>query len=98
MVQCLFAPMTKFFSKLFEEIYKIDRMLPQLQKATVLSNIAGFIFDFCTNCNNFNMSCLGGVGLTKKLTKYLKDVKVPAFAGSMIGHNNKIFAILIGVW
>lgn len=72
-------------------------MLSQLQKAKILSNIAGFIFGCCTNCNNSNKSCPEGAGLNQTLTKYFKDLKVPAFAGSMIGHKDKVFTIPIGV-
>ena len=83
-----------FVEEIGEEIYKIDRMLAQLQKAKILSNISGFIFGLSTNCSIGNMN---SISLEETLYKYFKNLKIPVFAGSMIGHGDRVFTIPIGV-
>lgn len=83
-----------FVEEIDEEIYKIDRMLSQLHKAKILSNISGFIFGLATNCNTGNMN---SISLEDTLYKYFKDIKIPVFSGSMIGHSDKTFTIPLGV-
>lgn len=83
-----------FVEEIGEEIYKIDRMLSQLQKAKILSNISGFVFGLCTDCNIGNMN---SISLEETLYKYFKDLKIPVFSGSMIGHGDQVFTIPIGV-
>ena len=83
-----------FVEEVNEEIFRIDRMLSQLQKAKVLSNIAGFVFGLCTECDT---GCMGSINLEETLKKYFKDLKIPVFSGAMIGHASKNFTIPIGV-
>jgi muramoyltetrapeptide carboxypeptidase len=83
-----------FVEDVNEEIYKIDRMLSQLQKANILSNINGFVFGLCTECTPGSM---GSVSLEETLEKYFSHLKIPVFSGAMIGHSNKIFTVPIGI-
>jgi muramoyltetrapeptide carboxypeptidase len=83
-----------FVEEITEDIYKIDRMLSQLQKANILSNISGFVFGLCTGCSAGYMN---SVSLEETLQKYFKNLKIPVFSGAMIGHGDKIFTIPIGV-
>lgn len=83
-----------FVEDICEDIYKIDRMLSQLQKAKILSNINGFIFGLCTECS---VGSTGSVSLEETLEKYFKPLKIPVFSGAMIGHSSKIFTIPIGI-
>lgn len=81
-----------FVEDVKEDLYKIDRMLGQLQQAKILSNIKGFIFGLCTECEAKS----GCYGLEQILIKYFKSLKIPVFSGAMIGHNSKIFTLPIG--
>lgn len=83
-----------FVEEIDEEVYKIDRMLSQLEKAKILDNISGFIFGLATNCNTGNMN---SISLEDTLYKYFKDIKIPVFSGSMIGHSDKTFTIPLGI-
>lgn len=83
-----------FVEDVNEEIYKIDRMLSQLQKANILSNINGFVFGLCTEYNPGNM---GSVSLEETLEKYFSHLKIPVFSGAMIGHSDKIFTVPVGI-
>jgi muramoyltetrapeptide carboxypeptidase len=82
-----------FVEEINEDIFRIDRMLSQLQKAKILSNIAGFVFGLCTE---YNIGYMGSVSLEETLKKYFNDLKIPVFSGAMIGHSSKIFTIPIG--
>lgn len=83
-----------FVEDIGEDIYKIDRMLSQLQKANILSNISGFVFGLCTDCS---VGSMGSISLEETLQKYFKNLKIPVFSGAMIGHGSKIFTIPLGV-
>lgn len=81
-----------FIEEVDEDLYRIDRMLGQLQQAGILSNIKGFIFGVCTECSAKS----GCYGLEQILIKYFKNLNIPVFSGAMIGHQNKIFTLPIG--
>lgn len=81
-----------FIEEVDEDLYRIDRMLGQLQQAGILSNIKGFIFGSCIECGSKS----GCYGLEQILTRYFKDLQIPVFSGAMIGHQNKIFTLPIG--
>ena len=83
-----------FVEEVNEDIFRIDRMLSQLEKAKILSNIAGFVFGLAIEPNPGYM---GSVSLEETLKKYFKDLKIPVFSGAMIGHGSKIFTIPLGV-
>lgn len=83
-----------FLEDIGEDIYKVDRMLSQLQLSGVLDNINGFIFGRCFNCNESRPASLT---LMQVFDHYLKPLKIPAFTGSMISHQPNNFTIPVGI-
>lgn len=83
-----------FLEDIGEDIYKVDRMMSQLQLSGVLNKINGFIFGKCFNCSE---SKPGSLTLMQVLNHYLKPFEIPAFYGSMISHEPNNFTIPVGV-
>lgn len=83
-----------FLEDIEEDVYRVDRMMSQLQLSGILNNINGFVFGRCSNCRESRP-----VSLTLKevLDHYLNPLEVPAFYGSMISHEPNNFTIPIGV-
>ena len=77
-------------------LYKIDRMLAQLDNAKVFNKIKGFIFGKCTNCI-MDANQLGTFTLYKIIKKHTQPHRIPSFMGSTIGHEPKNFTLPIGV-
>ncbi len=84
-----------FVEEVSEAIYRVDRMMSQLQLAGVLDKIAGFVFGKCTDCSPG--SSYGTLTLEEVLEHYLKPLNIPCFFGSMIGHIPEQFTVPIGI-
>ncbi|MEG9328593.1 LD-carboxypeptidase [Salinimicrobium catena] len=68
-----------------EKIYAVDRMMSQLQLGGVLSEIGGFVFGKCSDCDPGG-SGYGSLTLEEVIDHYIKPLGIPAFSGAMIGH------------
>lgn len=79
-----------------EKIYRIDRMMTQLQLGGVLDQISGFIFGKCTDCDPGG-SGYGSLTFEEVIDHYIKPLGIPAFSGSMIGHIHNIFTVPNGI-
>ena len=77
-----------------EELYRIDRLMAQLQLSGILKGINGFIFGKCTNCRPG--SGYGSLTFDEIIDHYIKPLGIPAFSGSMIGHIDEQFTLPIG--
>lgn len=85
-----------FVEDIEEDVYRIDRMLTQLKNAGVLDKISGFIFGKCTDCCSKKRT-IGSPTLQEVLEQHILPLNIPAWYGSMIGHEDKIFTIPEGV-
>jgi muramoyltetrapeptide carboxypeptidase len=83
-----------FVEEVGEDVYRIDRMLTQLQTAGILNQIAGFIFGQCTNCS---LGDEPSFTLMQVLQDHILPLNIPAWYGSMIGHIKDKFTLPIGV-
>lgn len=79
-----------------EKIYRIDRMMTQLQLGGVFEQISGFIFGKCTDCDPGG-SGYGSLTFEEVVDHYIKPLNIPAFSGAMIGHIHNIFTIPNGI-
>lgn len=84
-----------FVEDVNEEIYRVDRMMTHLKIAGVLSQIKGFIFGRCTECNPGEG--YGSLTLEQVLEDHVKPLGIPAWYGSMIGHIPLKFTIPLGI-
>lgn len=78
-----------------EDIYRVDRMLTQLRLASLLGRLRGFVFGSCSKCE-----AGGGYGsltLEEVLDEHVRPLGVPAYEGAMIGHQERQFAVPVGV-
>lgn len=85
-----------FVEDVDEDIYRVDRMLTQLKTAGILDRIAGFVFGKCTDCGtgkNSTGSNYGSLTMQQVLEHHIVPLRIPAWYGSMIGHDNKIFTL-----
>ncbi|MEM9678780.1 MAG: LD-carboxypeptidase [Bacteroidota bacterium] len=84
-----------FLEEVNEALYRVDRLMSQLQLAGVLKDIKGFIFGKCTNCDPDRG--YGSLTFDEIIDHYIKPLGIPAFSGSMIGHIKSKFTVPIGV-
>jgi len=83
-----------FVEDVDEDIYRVDRMLTQLKTSGILDRIAGFIFGKCVNYGpSTGSSTYGSLTLQQVLEHHIFPLNIPAWYGSMIGHEDKIFTI-----
>jgi muramoyltetrapeptide carboxypeptidase len=83
-----------FIEDIGEDPYKIDRMMSTLMLNGTLSQIKGFIFGQCTDCNP--SGGYGSLTLDDILEDYILPLNIPAYKGAMIGHVPKQFIIPVG--
>ncbi len=83
-----------FLEDVGEDVYSIDRMLGQLKHIGVLSQISGFVFGTCSGCKSREHNSFY---LNEVLDHYVKPLGIPAYRGAMIGHQDNIFTVPIGV-
>lgn len=84
-----------FVEEVNEALYRVDRLMSQLQLSGILDSISGFIFGQCTNCNPDQG--YGSLTFDEIIDHYIQPLGVPAFSGSMIGHIDDKFTLPIGV-
>ena len=84
-----------FVEDVHEDIYRVDRMLTQLKLTGVLSQIKGFIFGRCTECEPGEG--YGSLTLEQVFDDHIRPLGIPAWYGSMIGHIPKKFTVPIGI-
>lgn len=83
-----------FLEDVGEDIYRVDRMLTQLKLNGVLNKINGLVFGKCTGCEvaeGFHFT------LEQILQDHIKNLAIPAFVGTNIGHIDKMFTLPIGI-
>ncbi len=78
-----------------EKIYRVDRMMSQLQLSGVLRQLKGFVMGKCTDCHPGQG--YGSLTLDELLDHYIKPLKIPAFSGAMIGHIKDKFTLPVGL-
>ncbi|BAZ17444.1 peptidase U61 LD-carboxypeptidase A [Calothrix sp. NIES-4071] len=82
-----------FVEDIGEDVYRVDRMLTQLNNAGILNRISGFIFGQCTNCKPGEAPTFA---LIQVLKDHIQPLGIPAWYGSMIGHIKDKFTLPIG--
>jgi muramoyltetrapeptide carboxypeptidase len=83
-----------FLEDIGEDVYRIDRMMSQLQLSGILGKVNGFVFGKCMNCRESRPVSLS---LEYVFDHYLKPLGIPAFSGSMISHEPNNFTIPVGI-
>ncbi|MGB0525672.1 MAG: S66 peptidase family protein [Flammeovirgaceae bacterium] len=84
-----------FIEEIGEEPYRVDRMLTQLKLSGILNRVKGIIFGKCRRCDaEFPDRALT---LEQVLEENFKDLKIPAFYGTAIGHIQQKFTFPIGI-
>jgi muramoyltetrapeptide carboxypeptidase len=78
-----------------ELVYRVDRMLTQLRIAGIAEQLAGVIIGKCTNCGPGEG--FGSLTLEEVLQEQIASLRVPAFAGAMIGHIENKFTLPLGI-
>ena len=84
-----------FLEDVGEYLYRIDRMLTQLKLAGILDAANGFIFGKCTDCGPGEG--YGALTLEELFDDHIKPLKIPAWQGSMIGHEAEKFTVPLGI-
>lgn len=82
-----------FLEDIGESVYRIDRMLTQLKLAGILDQLSGFIFGKCTDCSAGSNS----LTLEQVFDDHIKPLKIPAFYGAMISHEDDNITLPIGI-
>ncbi len=82
-----------FLEDIGEDVYRVDRMLTQLNNAGILNQISGLIFGQCTNCKPGEAPTFA---LIEVLKDHIQPLGIPAWYGSMIGHIKDKFTIPLG--
>jgi muramoyltetrapeptide carboxypeptidase len=77
-----------------EDVYKMDRLLQQMKLAGILDQIAGFVFGTCVGCTN---KVFNSFTLEEVITRHIGPLGIPAFQGAMIGHQEEIHTLPIGI-
>lgn len=83
-----------FLEEVGEKLYRVDRMMSQLQLCGALEQLEGFIFGHCTECNPGEG--YGALTLDEILDHYIKPLGIPAYSGAMIGHISRQFILPVG--
>ena len=84
-----------FLEDVREDIYRVDRMITQLRLAGLLARIHGFAFGTCDECGPGEG--YGSLTLEEVLDEHVRPLGVPAYAGAMIGHQERQFTVPIGI-
>jgi muramoyltetrapeptide carboxypeptidase len=84
-----------FLEEINEEIYKIDRMLCQLQLAGVLKDLQGIVLGKFTNCGHG--SRFASLSLEQVFRHYFLPLRIPVFSGLLFGHINNKITLPIGM-
>jgi len=84
-----------FFEDVGEDIYRIDRMMSQLDLAGILKNAAGMVFGKCSDCGSGKG--YGSLTLMEVLEHYAQKAGIPSYYGAMIGHIDDKFTVPLGI-
>jgi muramoyltetrapeptide carboxypeptidase len=84
-----------FLEDVEEAPYRIDRMLTQLRLAGILQKARAVIWGHCTDCDPGEG--FGSLTVTDVLHDHLKPLRVPVWAGAMIGHIDRQFTLPVGL-
>ena len=84
-----------FLEDVGEDIYRIDRMLTTLKLAGVLSQIRGFVFGTCSECGPGDGG-YGALTFEELWADHIAPLKIPAWAGAMIGHGMPQWTLPVG--
>lgn len=84
-----------FLEDVGEAIYRIDRLLTQLQLAGLLDQLAGFVFGQCTNCGP--AGGYGALTLEDVLQDHITPLGIPAWSNAAIGHMEPIQTLPLGI-
>lgn len=85
-----------FVEEIGEDVYRVDRLLTQLKLAGILSQLAGFIFAQCQDCQAADQDD-PSLSLDQVLSDHLRPLGIPAWYGSMIGHREDKFTVPLGI-
>ncbi len=83
-----------FVEEINEEVYRIDRMLTELQLAGILGQINGFVFGKCKKCDPEDPE--HSLTFQQLMDDHIKQLNIPSFSGALIGHIDNQFTIPIG--
>ena len=78
-----------------EDLYRVDRMLTQLELAGILGKIKGFVFGGCSECGPGDGN-YGALTLEEIFQDHIKPLGVPAWQGAMIGHAQPQWTLPVG--
>ena len=83
-----------FLEDIGEDWYRVDRMMTSLKLAGILSQIRGFIFGTCAECEPGS----GFASLTPEeiFADHIAPLGVPAWSGAMIGHGHAQWTLPVG--
>lgn len=84
-----------FLEDIREEVYRVDRMLTQLELAGILPQISGLVFGNCRECDPEEPD--KSLTLMQVLQDRILPLGIPAWYGSAIGHIPNKFTLPIGV-
>ncbi|SMO36619.1 S66 peptidase family protein [Gracilimonas mengyeensis] len=82
-----------FLEDIGESVYRIDRMMTQLKLNGILYEISGFVFGKCTDCSAGTNS----LSMQEMLNDHLKPLKIPAFYGALISHEDDNITLPVGI-
>ncbi|HAZ43096.1 MAG TPA: LD-carboxypeptidase [Cyanobacteria bacterium UBA11369] len=83
-----------FLEDIREEVYRVDRLLTQLELAGILPQISGFVFGNCRECDPEEPD--KSLTLMQVLQDRILPLGIPAWYGSAIGHIPDKFTLPIG--
>ena len=85
-----------FVEEIGEDVYRLDRLLTQLQLAGILEQLSGFIFGQCTDCQAGEED-EPSLTLTQVLEDLLKPLGIPAWSGAAFGHVANKWTLPLGL-
>ncbi|MCG8373536.1 MAG: LD-carboxypeptidase [Balneolales bacterium] len=81
-----------FLEDVGEDVYRVDRMLTQLKLSGILDQLTGFVFGKCTNCD----AGINSLTLMQVLDDHITPLRIPAFYGAMISHEEQNITLPVG--
>lgn len=91
-----FAGKILFLEDVHEAVYRVDRMLTHLKLAGLLSQIKGFIWGQCSDCEP-DSGGYGSLTLEEVIDDHIKPLGIPTYRGAMIGHIDRQFTVPEGI-
>ncbi len=85
-----------FVEDIGEDVYRLDRLLTQLQLAGILEQLSGFIFGQCTHCPQ-GEDGEPSLTLDQVLGDLLKPLGIPAWSGAAFGHVQDKWTLPVGL-